>query len=170
MNDCLAFMIATTVVAPIAAGLLTTLDLDTQLVKALAYQGLLGFGIGLGIQGPQVAAQTVLSPGEISIGISLISFASGLGSSLFVSASSALFQNRLVEEVRKSAPGTNTTILSHIGLGDIRSAIGQDRLRDVLLGYDEAVTQTLYLTVALACLTVVGSAGVEWRSVKKKQS
>jgi hypothetical protein len=169
MNDCLAFMIATTVVAPIAAGLHTTLDLDTQLVKALAYQGLLGFGIGLGIQGPQVAAQTVLSPREISIGISLISFASGLGSSLFVSASSALFQNRLVEEVRKSAPGTNTTVLSHIGLGAIRSAIGQDRLRDVL-GYDEAVTQTLYLTVALACLTVVGSAGVEWRSVKKKQS
>jgi len=57
-------------------------------------------------------------------------------------------------------PGTNTSNLGELGLGNVRSHIGQDRLRDVLLGYDEVVTQTLYLTVALTCLTIIGSASV----------
>ena len=55
-----------------------------------------------------------------------------------------------------------------MGLSDLPGVIGRKRLRDVLLGYDEAVTQTLYLPVALAVLTIVGSVAIERRSVKKK--
>jgi hypothetical protein len=55
-------------------------------------------------------------------------------------------------------------------LSDLGNIFGSGRLRDVLLGYDEAVTQTFYLPVALTVATIIGSALTEWRWVKKKQS
>lgn len=93
-----------------------------------------------------------------------------MGSAMAICASAALFQNRLVEEARKYDPGINTTWLKSVGLSDIRKYIGPDRLRDVLMGYDKAVVQTLYMPMALTILTLIASAAMEWRSVKKKQS
>ena len=93
-----------------------------------------------------------------------------MGSALFLAVSAALFQNRLVEEIHRYSPTTNTTQIEHVGLSDIRKVIGDDRLRDVLLGYDKAVVQTLYLPVALMVLSIIGPVAMEWRSVKKKQS
>jgi hypothetical protein len=40
----------------------------------------------------------------------------------------------------------------------------------VLMGYDKAVVQTLYMPMILTILTLIASAAMEWRSVKKKQS
>ena len=126
--------------------------------------------MGLGMQGPILAVQTVLPLKDIATGLAVTGFAGGLGSSFFISVSSTLFQNRLAEEVEKYAPDTNTTTFEHGGLANVRDYIGADRLRDVLLGYDKAVMQTLYLPVALAALTIVGSLAMERKSVKKKQS
>ena len=163
-------MFVTSVIAPIAAGLLTTLDLDESLVKVLCLLGLLGAAVGLGLSTPILAVQTVLPMKDISTGLAITGFAGGLGSSFFISVSSTLFQNRLTEEVERSAPGTNTTVFENGGLANVRDYIGPDRLRDVLLGYDKAVMQTLYLPVALAALTIVGSVAMERKSVKKKRS
>jgi hypothetical protein len=163
-------MIVTSITAPVAAGLLTTLDLGESLVKVLGLLGFLGVSVGLGLQAPFVAIQTVLDPKDVPIGMAINGFAGGIGSGLFLSASSALFQNRLVKEVSAHAPGTNITVFEQGGLADVRKQIGSDRLRDVLLGYDKAVMQTLYLPMALAILTLLGSLTMERRSVKKKQS
>jgi hypothetical protein len=57
-----------------------------------------------------------------------------------------------------------------MGLSDIRQLIGGSTLKDVLLGYDKAVMQTLYLPLALTCLTVVATVAMERVSIKKKQS
>ena len=153
-----------------AAGLLTTLDLDESLVKVLGLLGFLGASVGMGLQAPFVAIQTVLDPKDVPIGMAINGFAGGIGSGLFLSASSALFQNRLVNEVSAHAPGTNITVIEKAGLSDIRKQIGSNRLRDVLLGYDKAIIQTLYLPMALAVLTMLGSLTMERKSVKKKQS
>lgn len=164
------FMICTSIFAPIAAGLLTTLDLDGSLVKVLSLLGFLGTAVGLGLSGPINGVQNVLPNKDLAVGIAITGFAGSLGSALFICTSSALFQNRLVEEIAQHAPGVNMTAFEHGGLTDIRKYIGGDRLRDILLGYDEAVSQTLYIPVALAVLTLLGSMTVERRSVKKKKS
>lgn len=163
------FMLATSILGPIASGLLTTLDLETQLAKVLAFLAFIGAAIGFGIQGPGVAVTTCLDLKDVPIGMGIIGFGARIGASLFVSSSATLFQNRLTAEVGAAAPGTNTTNLSHTGLSDIRRVIGQDKLRDVLLGYGEAVSQTLYFPVALICTSLLGCLAMEWRSVKKKQ-
>ena len=84
--------------------------------------------------------------------------------------SATLFQNRLVAEIANHSPSVNATLLENAGLSNIRAIVGSERLRDVLLGYDKAVTQTLYLPVGLTVATVIASALGEWHSVKKKQS
>lgn len=164
------FMAMTAIIAPIAGGILTTLNIDENLLKVLLCLGALGFAIGLGIGQPINAVQTVLAEKDVPIGIAILGFGGGMGSAFFLAVSAALFQNRLVEEIHLYSPGTNTTQIEHVGLSDIRKIIGGERLRDVLLGYDKAVLQTLYLPVALMVLSVIGPAAMEWRSVKKKTS
>jgi MFS family permease len=161
------FMILTTIIAPIPTGVLTTLSLGEPLIKPLACLGALGAAIGLGINGAGIAVNTVLQPNDIPIGNAILTFSGGAGASLFISASSALFQNRLVDEL-KQVGGNTTVLLDNAGLSDIRHVVRPDKLRQVLLGYDEAVTNTLYLPVALAVASLIGSASMEWRSVKKK--
>lgn len=164
------FMIATTILASIASGLLTTLDLDTYLGKAAGLLGLLGFAIGLGMQGPMMAVSATLKPNDVAIGNAFTSFGGGMGSALFVSAAALLFQKRLATEVDHYSPGTNITAIEHAGLSDIRNAIGQDRLKQVLTGYDKATMQTLYIPLALTVASLIGSALTEWRSVKQKKA
>lgn len=168
-------MIATTLLAPIATGLLTTLDIDDSLGKILALLAFLGIAVGIGSPGPSSAVQTTLPAKDVSIGISIVIFGAGIGSSLFLSASSALFQNRLVDDIQKhlSNNTANTTaqlLTGNVGLSGIQSLVGPNRLKDLLLGYDEAVSQTLYLPVALAVATVIGSVLTEWRSVKSRRA
>lgn len=164
------FMVATSVLAPIASGVLTTIDLDSQLGKAAGLLGMLGFALGLGMQAPMTAVSAVLKPKEVSIGGAMLGFGAGMGSAVFSSSAAVLFQNRLRTEVSRSAPGTNITTIEHAGLSQIRSVIGADRLKYVLVGYDKAVIQTLYIPLGLTLLTIVGTAFTEWRSVKKKQA
>jgi hypothetical protein len=161
---------ATSVLAPVASGLLTTINLDQGVGKATALLGFLGLAIGLGIQGPQLGVTTTLSVEDISLGTAVITFGAGLGSAVFVSASSTLFNNRLVDEIRHYSPSTNTTALEAAGLSDIRTFIGSEKLKDVLSGYNKAVVQTLYMPLALGILTIVGTVAMERRSIKKKQS
>jgi repressor of nif and glnA expression len=88
---------------------------------------------------------------------------------LWICASATLFQSRLVVEVENSSPGVNVTAVTNSGLSDLRTAIGPERLGSVLSGYENAVVQTLYIPLALALLTIVGSLAMERKSIKKKQ-
>jgi len=163
-------MFATSILAPIASGLLTTLDPDGSVVKSAALLGFLGAAIGLSVQSPQVAVQAVLAPKDVSLGGAVIMFGGWMGSALWICASATLFQNRLVDEVEKYSPATNGTALESVGLSDIRTYIGSDRLENVLSGYDQAVVQTLYMPLVLGILTILGSLAIERRSIKKKQT
>jgi hypothetical protein len=163
-------MLATAMVAPIPAGILTTISVQENLVKALCCLGALGAAIGLGMSGPITACNKVLAAKDIPIGNAILVFGGGIGSSLFISVSSALFQNRLVDELRQHSPATNITSLENVGLTEIRKVVNPERLNDVLFGYDEAVTQTLYVPVALMVLSLVGCLATEWKSVKQKTS
>jgi hypothetical protein len=154
----------------VASGLLITIDLQGSIVKAAALLGFVGVAIGLGIQGPHLAVQTVLDAKDVSIGGAMIVFGAGMGSALWVCTSSTLFHQCLITEIDQSSPTTNATALSHLGLSYIRSHIGRERLNAVLNGYNQAVVQTLYLPLALSILTFVGSIAIERRSIKKKQN
>lgn len=93
-----------------------------------------------------------------------------MSSAIFSSAAAGLFETRLKANINQHASGTNVTALEQVGLSDIRHQIGAERLRQVLVGYDDAVMQTLYLPLTLITLSIVGTIATGWHSVKEKRS
>ena len=121
-------------------------------------------------QGPQSAAQTVLSTQDSAMGIALVQFANSFGPAIFVSVAQNVFTARLSADLAEYAPELNATSISTAGLSELRNKVGPQNLADALLSFDRALGQTFNLGVALTCLSLLGSAGMEWRSVKKKQN
>lgn len=163
------FMFATGVLGPIAAGILTTIDLNDSKGKVAALLGLLGFAMGLSLQAPTTAVMTVMPPQDVSIALGVTIFGGCMGSALFVAVAAALFHDRLRIDMLASDPGLNVSALGDHGLADLRNATGEARLHNALVGYNTAVVQTLYLPLALTLLAIVGVVFTEIRSVKKKR-
>jgi hypothetical protein len=162
------FMIASTIVSAIGAGLLTTFQVDTGHAKWIGYQALFGIGIGLGMQQPIMAAQTVLSMDDVATGTAMIVFAQSLGGSLFLSVGQNVFTNKLIDGLKAQVPDLNPDIVLSTGATSLKSAINAKYLHGVLIAYNHAITNAFYVSVALSCLTVFGAAFIEWKSVKGK--
>lgn len=82
-------MILGTVLLSIGSGLLTTLTVDSPKSKWVGFQACAGMGIGLALQQPMVAIQTVLDgdrmSGDLPGGIAIIAFVQTMGGALFIS-------------------------------------------------------------------------------------
>ncbi|EHK20581.1 uncharacterized protein TRIVIDRAFT_223898 [Trichoderma virens Gv29-8] len=160
---CNQFMILNGLLTPIATGLLATLAINTEMWRLVVYQALLGFGTGVGFQGPQVAAQAILSDNDSQIGIAIIQFAQALGPAIFVAAAQTIFASRLASLLPgqgAAPPADHALVLPENRDGDYKMD---------LVGYNEALIKTFYLPVALAGATLIGALGVEWRSLKVKR-
>ncbi|KAH6651584.1 hypothetical protein BKA67DRAFT_537450 [Truncatella angustata] len=109
-------------------------------------------------------------PKDLFLGIATLYFGFTIRNAVWIVVSAALFHTRSIEEASLSSPSTKATLLEVVGISEKRKMIGNNRLRAVLLGYDEAVTQTLYLPLGLCAATIVESVFSEWQSVKKKHA
>jgi len=110
-----------------------------------------------------------MNPVDLPIGIAISGFMATLCSSVWIIVAATLFQNRLNDELSGLGTSLKAIQLTNVGLSDIRELVGSESLGKVLRGYDAAITQTLYLPVALTVATIIGSSCVEWHSVKKEQ-
>lgn len=193
------FMLASSIILPVFSGLMTTLKVDSELWKVLVYSGFVGFGAGkcltlsmlhlwlcrssghialllidilsgIGFQAPQAAVQTALSDDDGHMGLAIIIFAQNFGPALFVALGQTIFTNRLTANLHNSAPGLNSMSIENLGLTELKGHVGAEDLHRILFGMDDSITQTWYLAVGLACVTMIGSATMEWRSVKQKRS
>jgi MFS family permease len=162
------FMWAETILMPLLAGLLTTIRTRTALVNVLVMTGFFGFAGGIGFLSPQSAVQMALPKDDASIGLSIILFAEQFGAALFVSAAQNVFQTRLGSNLHAVLPSLNATSIESVGLNGLRTLVEPGDMGKVLIAVDQSVAQTWYLAVALSCLTIIGSATMEWRSVKEK--
>lgn len=163
------WMIASSILMSIGVGLLSTLKVDSGHAKWIGYQIIYGFGVGFGMQQPIIASQTVLKLEDIPVGTSLIVFMQTLGGALFISVAQNIFTNRLVANLLVKLPTLDPSIVLKTGATSLKHAVNADLLPDVLVAYNEALTQTFYVSLALAALSIFGSAGMEWKSVKGKK-
>ncbi|KAK4888318.1 hypothetical protein LTR27_012769 [Elasticomyces elasticus] len=164
------FMLLGSLLMPLAAGLVTTWNLDSSLAKLISYSGLVGFASGIGFQGPQSAVQTTLSEADVPLGLSVILFAQHFGPALFVSIAQTIFTNRLAVNLHQVVPSLDAKTIGTMGLGELKSSVGPQRLHDVLLGLDRSLVETWYLPLGLTCASMIGALMMEWRSVKEKRT
>jgi EmrB/QacA subfamily drug resistance transporter len=157
-----------TVLMSVGAGLLTTFQVDTGKAEWIGFQVIYGLGVGFGIQQAVITVQIVLPLKEVPVGTALTMFMQTFGGAMFISVGQNVFNNMLLKGIRTDAPKVNPDIILHIGATDLREAFPAALIHGIQVAYNKALTRTWDIAVAMACLTVVATLLVEWRSVKGK--
>jgi EmrB/QacA subfamily drug resistance transporter len=162
-------MIVSSILAATGAGMLSTFKPDSGHALWIGYQCLTGVGIGLGMQQPLIAVQTVLDISQVPVGTSVIIFVQTLGGALFVSVGQNVFTNKLITDLAKYAPSVDPKIVLSTGATSIQQTIAKADLPGVTLAYNNALTHAFLVAAIMAAFTFVGSAAIEWKSVKGKK-
>ncbi|OCK75213.1 MFS general substrate transporter [Lepidopterella palustris CBS 459.81] len=163
------FMLVSSVLMSIGAGLLTTFETDTGHAKWIGYQFLFGAGVGFGMQQTLIVVQTVLPDADVPIGTAIMMFSQTLGGALFISVAQNVFTNQLIKNLSKAVPDINPSIVLKTGATELKHAIPAKYLSGVLHAYNDALTQTFYVSVAMAALSILGALFVQWKSMKGKK-
>ncbi|KAI2629894.1 putative efflux pump [Hypoxylon sp. NC1633] len=162
------FMVVGTVLMSIGGGLLSTWNPDTTAGAWIGYQILFGAGVGMGMQQPLMAAQTVLDIKDVPTGTSVLVFVQTVGGALFVSVGQTVFTNKLVQELA-GIPGLDSSSVLNAGATNLVRTLPAELLPKVVLAYSDALTTAFIVGTALVAFTVFGSLTVEWKSVKGKK-
>lgn len=158
---------ASSILMSIGAGLLTTFRVNTQSPAWIGYQALYGIGAGLGMQLPLVAVQTALPEQDIPIGTATLMFSQTLGGSIFVQVAQNVFTNQLSKEIQGA--GLDAGIVLGVGATELRDSVPAVHLPEVLVAYSKALTNTWYVSVAMAVISLIPALFVPWKSVKDKK-
>ncbi|EMC93670.1 hypothetical protein BAUCODRAFT_75853 [Baudoinia panamericana UAMH 10762] len=156
------------VVASIGGGLLTTLGPNTDSAHWIGYQALYGVGLGIGLQVPIIAIQTALPEEQISEGTAIVMFIQTFGGSVFISVAQNIFNNKLIANVAAAGVPVNPAALLGTGATQLAALVPPSFLPQLRVAYNKAITETFYVAVATAALSIVGSALIPWFSVKNK--
>lgn len=163
------FIYTSVVLMSIGAGLLTTFKPDTGHAKWIGYQVVFGAGIGAGMQQTLIAAQTALPLSDVPVGTAIMMFAQTLGGALMVSVGQNVFQNQLLKNLQTAVPSLDAKVVIATGATQFQKSIPKEFLARAILAYNDALTQTWYVAVALAAISGLGAAVIQWKSVKGKK-
>lgn len=164
------FMYFGSVMMCVGAGLLTTLTTTTSHPKWIGYQVILGLGIGSSFQQANLAVQTVLPHRDVPTGSAMIFFFQTFGGAVFVSVGQNVFLDKLIARVAATVPRSsfNPAIIASTGATELRHIVPPQALPVVLQAYNWAIVNgPMVVSVILACLTVLGAVGMEWKNLKK---
>ena len=157
------------IIFSIGTGLLSTWELDTGPAKWIGYQIFVGAGVGLMMQVPLIAAQTVLKIEDVPTGTAIMVFTQSLGGALFISVGQNIFNNELLKGLVAAIPDINPASVLQMGATSITQSFPPDKLPAVLSSYNEALIRTYYAALAMAILGTFLATGLEWVSVKGKK-
>lgn len=100
-------------------------------------------------------------------------FSQTLGGALFISVAQNVFSNQLIKNIMHEIPGfKDIGIVLAAGATELQHAVTElnpDYLQPVLTAYNNALTQTWYVAVAMSVLSAVPVAFIQWKSVKGKK-
>ena len=128
----------------------------------------------MGLELPNIAVQTILPEKDVAVGTSLVVFARSLGGAIFVSVGQNLFSNRIVSGMVARVPELDPSVVLQAGATELQQTVKQSGIDNtdgvlalVLEVYNDAIIRTFVLALVLACISILGAIGVEWRTVKR---
>ncbi|MCJ1431003.1 hypothetical protein MMC27_000353 [Xylographa pallens] len=163
------FALFGSVLTTIGTGLYSTFTPSTSTANWIGYQILTGAGRGMAIQQPITATQANLPATQANIGSALVLFFQYLGATLFITFGQTVFISRLGPSLSTFAPSVNASDVMSIGATELRQAFSGAELDEVILAYNQALTQTFYLATAGGAVAFLTSWGLGWKSVKKSK-
>ncbi|TEA16144.1 Rubrofusarin-specific efflux pump aurT [Colletotrichum sidae] len=152
----------------VGAGLLTTLNIHTPTSAWIGYQVLYGWGTGLVVQAPMLAAKACLPKTDVSIGLGLMRLSASLGGLALLAPAAAILNGRLLSRLSHVLPGSSGATLASTGITDILAALPPQQKPIVIDAYNESIRETFFLGLASTLLVFVGPLGMEWVDMKVK--
>jgi hypothetical protein len=154
-------------VMAVGAGLITTFGPGTGEGKWIGYQVLYGIGLGYCFQIPNLAAQTCLPKKNVPTGIALMIFGQLLGAAVFVAVGENVLGNQLVSRL-SSVPGFDSSLVTSGGITSLLNSFPPSSDATVISAYNAALQKVFQVGLIVSCISVLGLASLEWRSVKQK--
>ncbi|KAH6651487.1 major facilitator superfamily domain-containing protein [Truncatella angustata] len=163
------FMIAGTVLMSVGVGMLSTLLPDTSNALLIVFPAIFGAGVGIGFQQPLIGVQTVLPKEDIPVGTSIVVFGQTIGAAIVLSAGESVFQNQLKQNIEKylGIVVEDAHSLMTEGTTALAATLTPEQKPLLILAASKSLTQTFYVALAMAGLSIIGSLAMEWKSVKK---
>ncbi|CAI7581357.1 unnamed protein product [Penicillium glandicola] len=162
------FLVLGSVMLAVGAGLCSTFQRSSGSSEWIGYQAMIGMGSGLGYQLPLLVIQADVPAADVPVATAIVIFMQNLAGSVFSAIAQNVFQNQLAKSVQTLAPSVNPKSILDAGTGDLSDRFPSDVLPSILQAYNTAVTDTFYVGVAAASLSVFGAFIVRWNvSVKK---
>ena len=149
----------------VGAGLMTTFTRETGSGKWIGYQVLFGFGIGVSMQQPSLAAQNTLDRTDIATGVSLMFFGQSFGGAIFNSIAQALFNGYLTSHLRNIA-GVDVGSITHIGATELSDIVPAESLSAVIQAYNGALRHVFILVTAISAFAIIPTLLIEFKTLK----
>jgi hypothetical protein len=116
---------------------------------------------------------TLTPSADLPIATSIAVFFQFFGGSIFLAISQSILVSKLVDSLKLYAPSLNPEVVVAAGAtaAGLRKVVGENNeavLAEALAAYNEAITQTFYLTLAGGAIAFVAAFGMEWRSLASK--
>lgn len=160
------FVYASLVLTSIGSGLITTLRPGSSSGKWIGYQVIFGFGCGLAFQVPQIAAPAVLPLKDVAQGVSITFFSQMLGGALFNSIGANVLDNKLVKYIGDlNILSVDPKVIVQLGATQLRSYVPAEFVRQTVEAYNHALVNVFQIAVIIACLSILGAIGMEWKSL-----
>lgn len=103
--------------------MITTFSLDSPIRVWFGYQVLAGLGIGVGFQLGILVVQAVLPQEDIAVATACVQFFQSFGGAIFIAVAQTVFQNGLIEGIRRDVPGLNPQIFINSGASQVRQVL-----------------------------------------------
>lgn len=154
------------VLTSVGAGIFTLFKTDTAHPMWIGIQVLFGFGLGLGMQQPNIAAQNVLAKKDAPTGISVVFFGQGIGGTLSVAIGQNVLDNKLIAGL-SSVKGITAAEIVNTGATELRNAFPPSLLPQVLEVYNQSLVTVFYISVAFAVASLFPALAIEWKKIRK---
>lgn len=161
-------LLISSVVTSIGAGLLSTLKVDSKIGYWFGYQVLFCAGVGIGAQNAMLVASVAVVPADLAMVTSLLTFTQTLSSAIFLPIAQSVFQNQLSANLRSNVPQIDSSLIIQSGATGFRDHLTAGQLPLVLNAYNKALSQTFYVGVGVAALSIFGPIFMEWLPLKPK--
>ncbi|KAK7719344.1 hypothetical protein SLS63_010093 [Diaporthe eres] len=138
------------------------------------YQVLAGLGVGVGFQLGILVVQAVLPQEDIAVATACVQFFQSFGGAIFIAVAQTVFQNGLVDGIRRDVPGLDPQIFINSGASQVRQVLASMGMEQyttaVLTAYLTGLRHAYYITVACAAAAFFAVSGLSWINIKKVEA
>lgn len=163
-----------TLVFALVDRMITTFSLDSPTRVWFGYQVLAGLGIGVGFQLGILVVQAVLPQEDIAVATACVQFFQSFGGAVFIAVAQTVFQNGLIEGIRRDVPGLDPQIFINSGASQVRQVLASMGMEQyttaVLSAYLTGLRHSYYITVACAAAAFCSVLGLSWINIKKVEA